>query len=138
MRKQIGLTLIELMVVLAILGTLAAVAFPTLKTYTTRAHRADNCKAPLLEIAVLMETYRAVNQKYPPVGVMSAVGIPYDDVRGEYTFEILNRTDSTYTLRCTLSAATVDSDCGSLTYDNFGRKGAPNASNGRTVETCWN
>jgi len=138
MRKQIGLTLIELMVVVAILGVLSAFALPAFQTYSDRTRRAENCKSPLLEIAVEMETFRAANGRYPPAGIMSVAGIPYDDVRGEYTLEVFARTDSTYTLRCRLSSVDIDSDCGPLTYDNFGRKGAPSATNGRTAETCWN
>ena len=138
MRKQIGFTIIELMVVLAIVGIISAIALPAFQTYSDRTHRADNCKGPLLEIAVMMEEFRHANGRYPPAGIMSVAGIPYDDVRGEYTLEVFARTDSTYTLRCRLSAATVDSDCGPLTYDNFGRRDAPSATNGRTAETCWN
>jgi len=136
MLKQKGFTLVEVMIVVAIIGILAAVSFPSYVEYTLKVRRAEDCKEPLLEIAVEMEEYRAANQTYPPVGLLSAAGIPYDDVKGGYTFEIISSTPKTYTLRCTDTGG-MDDKCGSLTYDNFGRMGAPGAATGITVDTCW-
>jgi len=135
MNKQKGFTLIELVVVLAIIGLVSAIAFPAYKSYKIRVERNDDCKSPLLEIAVLMEEYHDVNQSYPPAGALSATSIPYDASRGDYTYNILSSSATSYTLQCTNNGS--DPDCGSLTYDNFGRKGAPAATNGRTAESCW-
>jgi len=137
MTKQIGFTLIELMIVVAVIGILSALSFPSYLAYKVRVDRTDNCKIPLVEIALEMEKYHATQQTYPPAGLLSATTISYDGKRGNYTFEITASNAFAYTLRCNIAAG-IDKDCGALTYDNLGRRGAPNAANGRDVDACWN
>ncbi|MCW9015066.1 MAG: type IV pilin protein [Gammaproteobacteria bacterium] len=108
---------------------------PFVKTYTERTNRAAACKGPLAEITVLMQEYHDVNQTYPPVGALSAAGIPYDDTKEGYTFSISATGATSYTLQCAPSAG-ADTDCGALTLDNFGRRGKT-AVTSRTVEECW-
>ncbi len=137
MKKVAGFTLIELMIVMAIIGVLSAIAFPAFKTYQERTHRNSDCKVALMEIAIEMENFKRANQAYP--SVLSG-NIPYDlnPNSGDYVIELKSSTPRTYTLICKLSDSSIDTDCGQLTYDNFGRKGAKNDSASQTqVEACW-
>ena len=136
MSKQAGFTLIELMIVVAVIGILSALSLPAYLAYKVRVDRTDNCKIPLVEIALEMEKYHAVQQTYPSAGLLSATTISYDGKRGNYTFEITASNAFSYTLQCKIPTG-IDEDCGSLTYDNLGRRGAPDAQNGRDVDACW-
>jgi type IV pilus assembly protein PilE len=53
-RRQTGMTLIELMIVVVIVGILAAIAIPSYRQYAIRANRAD-AKVALLQAAATLE-----------------------------------------------------------------------------------
>ena len=66
MNRQQAFTLIELMIAVAIVGVLAAVAYPTYQNSVQKSRRAD-AQAALVELAGFMEqkfteynTYRAI------------------------------------------------------------------------------
>jgi len=61
--KQNGFTLIELMIVVAIIGILAALAYPSYQESVTKARRADGM-ALLTEIVNAQERYFTQNNTY--------------------------------------------------------------------------
>jgi type IV pilus assembly protein PilE len=63
MKKEKGLTLIELLIVIVIVGILAAVAIPTYTGYTQRGRRAD-AKTALEQLRASQEVFRAENGRY--------------------------------------------------------------------------
>jgi prepilin-type N-terminal cleavage/methylation domain-containing protein len=63
MRKNEGFTLIELMIVIAIIGILAAIAIPQFSAYRTRSYNAA-AEADIRNAATAQEAYYVDNQKY--------------------------------------------------------------------------
>ena len=59
-----GFTLIELMITVAIVGILAAIAYPSYQNYVLRANRSEG-QALLNEAAARMERFYAQNNAYP-------------------------------------------------------------------------
>ena len=71
MHKSKGFTLIELMIVVAIVGIIAAVAYPSYQEQVNKSRRAD-CSGALVGFANAMERFYSVNNTYLGAGVSGA------------------------------------------------------------------
>lgn len=132
MKKNKGFTLIEVMIVVAIIGILAAIAYPSYDEYVKRGNRAEG-QAFLNEVAARQERYFSQNNAYvTSVDDISKLGLSKSSSEtGKYTLTI--STNNGYTLTATQQFN--DTKCGNLTLNAQGVKGRSGTE--KTVDECW-
>jgi len=139
-RDTSGFTLIELMVVVAIIGILAAIAIPAYQDSTRKANRAD-AQITLSRLATLQERYFFRTNQYTGDFNVLISGVPNNTTsitsdEGFYTVA-LTATASTWSLTATGPVAQANcTACGSLTLRHLGGKAFGNMSFVATTE-CW-
>jgi len=110
-RNQKGFTLVELMIVIVIVGILAAVAVP-IYTANIKKAKMSECDAALGTIRTALRVYYATadpTPKYPTVAAgtdvsaVSGLDIDANDLAGKYfiaTNYTLTSADTFYTIEC--------------------------------------
>lgn len=139
MSKVHGFTLIELMIAVAIIGILAAIAYPSYQEQVRSSRRGD-CTGALAGMANAMERHFTTNNTYVGAAV-GAAGIPdqcpVDGGTATYNLEIDAADASSYLIQAVPTGAQADDKCGTLTLSSTGEKGIDGAEAGLTWEDCW-
>ena len=121
-----GFTLIELMIVVAIIGILAAIAVPNFVKFQCRSKQSE-AKTNLKGIYVAEESYRAENDTYVGVsintsGVATAVsGVKLYTPKGKifrYSYATGTPTATTFTATATGAVDPVTGDVWTINQDN--------------------
>ena len=135
-QAQRGFTLIELMIVVAIVGILSAIAYPSYQEYVRRGHRAE-ARAGLLQAAQWMERAATATGTYPLTAQFPAnlKTVPNDRYDISLESPIQGSTNGT-TFRLTASpkGSQANDKCGKYTLTNTGQRGV---SGSLSVTDCW-
>ncbi|WP_304441983.1 type IV pilin protein [Motiliproteus sp. MSK22-1] len=130
-----GVTLLELMIVVAIIGIIAAVAYPSYLEFVNSSRRAD-AQAALMSFAGAMERHFTINDSYcgaatTTVGTCAnATGAPtifptespLDGTDKYYDLAVSSATASTFVLIATPKGAQSSDSCGTMSVDATGAR----------------
>jgi type IV pilus assembly protein PilE len=134
--KMRGMTLIELMIVVAILGIIAAIGYPSYQDQVRKSRRAEGM-GELMELADRMERHYADLGTYDQAdgtNMTAAAIFRSTTSNGYYTLSVVGDTDNvSYTIEATPTTKGKQNkdECSKFTLDSLGIKTSTPA------DKCW-
>jgi len=143
--SQLGFTLIELMIVVAIVAILSAIAYPSYERYVIKTKRSV-AQSALLQVADRQQQFFMDNKQF--AADLTNLGFPANpyvlnddgastvasDTQAVYSVSLSNVTATTWTATAAPLQGQLsrDSYCGSLSLTQAGAKGKTGSS-----DKCW-
>jgi type IV pilus assembly protein PilE len=135
--RQTGVTLIELMIVVVVVGILASIAYPSYQQYILRSKRTEG-KALLMDIVARQERFYMDRNSY--TDDLTALGFSSEapkSAEGNYAASVAAGAsadiETSYEVTVSPQWPGGDPECGDLTLDSRGSQGSTTGS----MERCW-
>ncbi|MES1948345.1 type IV pilus assembly protein PilE [Salinisphaera sp. C84B14] len=134
-RKTYGFTLIELMITVAIVGILAAIAYPSYLDQVRKSRRAD-AQSALLQAANRQE--RLYTTQYSYTQNLADLGMAAETENEAYTLNIDSADANGFQISANAQNDQTNDDCRKLTINQRGQKTANDAAVGAAIsQQCW-
>lgn len=139
LKKHNGFTLIEVMIVVAIVGILAAIAYPSYQEQVRKSRRAD-CAGELTLLANAMERFFTLNGTYTGASLGGANPVfpgscPIDGGTPSYDFAIaITNGGLGYTVSAAPTGPQTGDKCGTLSLNQIGQQ---TVSTALPPAECW-
>lgn len=135
-----GFTLVEIMIVVAIVGILTAIALPTYQDYVRRSKRAE-ARAALFQAAQWLERVATAGGRYLTTAQVDDFPSTLASVPSDSYTITLGGTDasgSRYTLTATPQRGQATDKCGGFTLMHSGARGLTGSPSDELKSECWN
>lgn len=148
---QQGFTLIELMIVVAIVGILTSIAYPSYQGYLVSSNRSA-AQADLMALAAALERHNIANFSYEGAGdgggntgapsifhAHSPSSEPAANKKYDLTIDAVAAGGVSYVIKATPVSGSAQADDGNLFMFSDGRKAWDKDGNGAIAATeyCW-
>lgn len=130
--KQFGFTLIEVMITVAIIGILAAIAYPSYTEYVLRGNRSEGL-ALLSEAAARQERYFAQNYTY--ANTVAELKMNAESSNKLYTLNITGNSNSYSLTVVPQNQQTKDTKCGTLGLNQKAERSKTGSAS--SINDCW-
>jgi len=131
--RILGFTLIELMIVVAIVGILAAIAYPSYRGYVIKSQRADAHEA-LTRIEMAQEKWRANHTSY--TGTLSDLDVDGTSTEGYWNLTLSGASATGYTATATRAEGN-DPDCPTIKLAKSAEGTEYNDVDSKEATECW-
>ena len=138
--SQSGVTLMELLTVIVILGVLSSIAVPSYRSYMLRSNRSD-AKSALMQVQAAQEKFYIQNNSYSSlIDTASPTGLGMSTLTANRFYSLsvaLGPDGQSYTVTATPTdegGQENDTKCGNFTLTDTGSRGATGSSG---TAACW-